>query len=130
MVILNQAHRVAWLIAGWVLRVLQSRKRSLMMTLLKSLVIPMQEYSCLLWNPWKAKDIHAIEAIHLTFTYKITEVQHLNHNEILQELKLTSLQRRLQLYRITYIWKITHKRKRKMKKCLFKLKTFDITLST
>ena len=34
------------------------------------------EYCCQLWNPWKAKDIQAIEAIQRTFTYKITEVQH------------------------------------------------------
>ena len=48
---------------GWVLRVFQSRERSLMLTLLKSLVIPILEYYCQLWNPWKAKDIQAIEAI-------------------------------------------------------------------
>ena len=48
---------------GWVLRVFQSQKRSLMLTLLKSLFIPLLEYCCQLWNPWKAKDIQAIEAI-------------------------------------------------------------------
>ena len=36
---------------GWVLRVFQSRERSLMLTLLKSLVIPLLEYLCQLWNP-------------------------------------------------------------------------------
>ena len=46
---------------GWVLRVFQSRKRSLMLALLKSLVIPLLQYCCQLWNPWKAKDIQAIE---------------------------------------------------------------------
>ena len=61
---------------GWVLRMFQSWKRSLMLTLLKSLVI--LEYCCQLWNPWKVKDIQAIEAIHRKFTYKITEVQHLS----------------------------------------------------
>ena len=75
---------------GWVLRVFQSRKRSLMLTLLKSLVIPLLEYCFQLWNPWKAKDIQAIEAIQRTFTYKITEVQHLNYWERLHELKLYS----------------------------------------
>ena len=59
----------------WVLRVFQSRKRSLMLTLLKSLVIPLLEYCCQLWNPWKAKEIQAIEAIQRTFTYKITDRQ-------------------------------------------------------
>ena len=42
------------------------------------------EYCCQLWNPWKAKDIQAIEAIQRTFTYKMTE-----------------------RYIIIYIWKIT-----------------------
>ena len=51
---------------GWVF---QSRKRSLMLALLKSLFIPLLEYCCQLWNPWKAKDIQAIEAIQRTFTY-------------------------------------------------------------
>ena len=42
---------------------------------LKSLVIPLLEYCCQLWNPWKAEDIQAIEAIQQTFAYKITAVQ-------------------------------------------------------
>ena len=63
---------------GSVLKVFQSWKRSRMLTLLKSLVIPLLEYCCQLWNPWKTKDIQAIEAIQRTFTYKITDVQHLN----------------------------------------------------
>ena len=70
-----------------------------MLTLLKSLVIPLLEYCCQLWNPWKAKDIQAIEAIQRTFTYKTTEVQN--------ELKLYSLQRRRERCIIIYIWKIT-----------------------
>ena len=78
-----------------------------MLTLLKSLVIPLLEYCCQLWNPWKAKDIQAIEAIQRTFTYKITEVQHLNYWERLHEHKLHSLQRRRERYIIIYIWKIT-----------------------
>ena len=92
---------------GWVLRVFQSRKRSLMLTLLKSLVILLLEYCCQLWNPWKAKDIQAIESIQRTFTCKITEVQHLNYWERLHELKLYSLQRRREHYIIIYIWKTT-----------------------
>ena len=67
---------------------------SLMLTLFKSLVVPLLEYCCQLENPWKAKDIQAIEAIQRMFTYKITEVQHLNYAEKLHELKLYSLQRR------------------------------------
>ena len=63
---------------GWVLRVFQSRKRSLMLTFLKFLAVPLLEYCCQLWNPCKAKEIQAIEDIQRTFTYKITDVPHLN----------------------------------------------------
>ena len=58
-------------------------------------------------HPWKTKDILAIEAIQRTFTYKITEVQHLNYWKRLHELKLYSLHRRCERYIIIYIWKIT-----------------------
>ena len=84
----------------------QSRERSLMLTLLKSLVIPLLEYCYQLWNPRKAKDIQAMEVIQRTFTYKITEVQHLNYWERLHELKLYSLKRRRERFIIIYIWKI------------------------
>ena len=92
---------------GWVLRVFQSLQRSLVLTLLVSLVIPLLEYCCQLYNPWKAKDIQAIEAIQRTFTFKITEVQHLLYWARLYELKLYSLQIRRERYIIIYIWKIT-----------------------
>ena len=92
---------------GRVLRVFQSRKRSLMLTLLKPLVIPLQEYCCQLCNPWKAKVIQAIETIRRTFAYKIPKVQHLNNCERLHELILYSLQRRRVNVIIIYIWKIT-----------------------
>ena len=51
----------------------------------------------------EAKDIQAIEAIQRTFTYKITEVQHLNYWERLHELKLYPLQRGRERYIIIYI---------------------------
>ena len=78
-----------------------------MLTLLKSLVIPLLEYCCQLWNQWKVKNIQALKAIQRTFTYKIIEVQRLNYWERLHELKLYSLQRRRERYIIIYIWKIT-----------------------
>ena len=64
------------------------------------LVIPLLEYCCQLWNPWKAKDIQAIEVIQRTFTYKITEVQHLNYWKRLHELKLHSQE---MLYNYIYL---------------------------
>ena len=51
----------------------------------------------------ESKRHQAIEAIQQTFTYKITEVHHLNYWERLQELKFYSLQRRRERYIIIYI---------------------------
>ena len=77
---------------GWVSRVFQLQNCSLVLTLMQSLIIPLIEYYCQLWNPWKAKDIQAIEAIQRTFTCKISEVLHLNywerlHKQIFWQLK-------------------------------------------
>ena len=47
--------------------------------------------------------IRAIEAIQRTFTYKITEVQHLNYWKRLHGLKLFSLQRRRGRYHFIYL---------------------------
>ena len=66
-----------------------------MLTLLKSLIISLLECCCQLSNPCIAKEIQAIKAIQRTFTYKITEVLHLNYYwERLHKLKLYFLQRR------------------------------------
>ena len=62
-------------------KIIYARERSFMLMLLKSLVIPQLEYFCQLWNAWKANAIQAIETIQRTFTYKISEVQHLNYWE-------------------------------------------------
>ena len=56
-----------------------------MLTHLKSLLIPLLEYCCQLWNPFKAKYIKAIEATQRTFTNKILKC---NNWEGLQNLKL------------------------------------------
>ena len=75
----------------FVLRVFQSRKRSLMLTLLRPLVIPLLEYCCQLWNPWKAKVIQTTEAIQRTLTYKIINVNNCNCWERQHRPKLYSL---------------------------------------
>ena len=89
---------------GWVF---PSQQRSPMLTLLKSLFIPLLEYWCLFWKPWNSKDIEATEAIQRTFKHKTTEVQHINHWERLHKLKLYSLQRCRERYIIITIQRIT-----------------------
>ena len=85
---------------------------------LKSLLIPrvllpalksldtLLEYCCQLWNSWKAKDIQAIAAIQLKFTYKSTALELLGKTALLGTTGKDSLQRRRERYRIIYIWMI------------------------
>ena len=70
---------------GWVLRVFHSRKRSPMLTLLKSLVIPLLEYCCQLWNPLKAQAIEPIFNERLQQNHLSTQLKH--YWETLHELK-------------------------------------------
>ena len=60
-------------------------------------------HGTLIRTSWKAKNVQAIEAIQQMFTYKITEVKHLNYCERLQELKLNTIQRRRERYIIIYV---------------------------
>ena len=86
----------------WILRIFETREEKLMLTLFKSLVIPLLEYCCQLWNPWKLKDIKQIEGIQRTFTNKITEINHFNYCERLKTLKLYWLERRRERYIVIY----------------------------
>jgi len=94
---------------GWILRTFQSRDKSLLLTLWKSLVVPILEYCCQVWSPWQLGEIQALEAIQRTCTAKIAEVSHLDYWERLKYLNLYSLERRRERYIIIYIWKIINK---------------------
>ena len=80
-----------------------------MMTLYKSLVRSLLEYSCPLWNPKKVSDIQQLEAVQRTFTKRIWGLQDQNYWTRLQTLKLMSLLRRRKRYIILHMWKIMHK---------------------
>ena len=92
--------------AAWVLSVFQCRNVDTMMTLYKSMVRPLLEYCCPLWNPSKAADIQCLESVQRNFTSKIAGFQSLNYWERLSQLKLMSLQRRRERFCIIYMWKI------------------------
>ena len=56
---------------GWILRTFESRSPELMLTLWKSLVIPIVDYCSQLWSPSKVGEIQQIENIQKAFTRKI-----------------------------------------------------------
>ena len=91
---------------GWVLRTFYSRRMSIMKTLFKSLIVPHVDYCSQLWMPIKSTQIQIIEKLQKDFFKKIPEMRDLDYWEQLKHMKMLSLQRRLERYRIIYIWKI------------------------
>ena len=91
---------------SWILRTFHSRSADLMLTLWKSLVLPILDYCSQLWSPTKVGQIQEIEDIQKSFTRKIWHVNRGDYWERLNSFKLYSLQRRRERYRIIYVWKI------------------------
>jgi len=91
---------------GWILRTFKTRQLLPMMTLWKSLVLPLLDYCSQLWCPSKKGEVLSIESVQRSFTSKITEIEHLNYWERLEKLQLFSLERRRERYLIIYVWKM------------------------
>ena len=94
--------------SGWILRTFKTRDKLPMLTLFKALVIPILDYCCQLWNPWKTGEKQILEAVQRSFTRKICVVGSSNYNywDRLENLKLYSLERRRERYIIMYVWKV------------------------
>ena len=91
---------------SWILRTFQSRTPELMLTLWKSMVLPILDYCSQLWSPSKVGEIQQIEEIQKNFTRKIKSNCRDDYWNRLKTYHLYSLQRRRERYRIIYVWKI------------------------
>ena len=91
---------------AWILRVFRTRDRKSLLTLWKSLVAPVIEYCCQLWNPSTLGLIQKLESIQYSYFSKIAGLQHMDYWQQLSALKMPSLQRRRERYVCIYVWKI------------------------
>ena len=91
---------------SWILRTFESRSPDVMLTLWKSLVIPILDYCSQLWSPARVGEIQQIEQLQRSFTNKIKFSAKIDYWERLKHFRLYSLQRRRERYRIIYVWKI------------------------
>ena len=71
-----------------------------------TLVQPHLDYCSQLWAPTGGANLENLEGLPRSFTSKIPSVKHMNYWERLSHLKMNSLQRRNERYRIIYTWKI------------------------
>ena len=82
---------------SWILRTFESRSPDLMLTVWKSLVLPILDYCSQLWSPSKVGEIQQIEDIRRAFTRKIRSSTSNNKKDYWQRLEsyhLYSLERR------------------------------------
>ena len=77
-----------------------------MLTLWRSLVLPVLDYCCQLWSPTALGQINALEKVQLSFFKKINGLAELDYWQQLLALHTYSLQRRRERYIIIYIWKV------------------------
>ena len=83
-------------LVGWGLRTFRSRSKSVMLTLLKSLVQPRLDYCSQLWSPSDQNSINKLELLQKQLVDRIRckDLSCLNYWEKLSQLKLYSQERR------------------------------------
>ena len=91
---------------GWVLRSFVTRDRLPMLTLWKSLILPILDYCCPLWCPHKPGQIQSLEMVQVSFVNKISGMYEYDYWQQLKILKLNSLERRRERYVVIYVWKL------------------------
>ena len=99
------------ILVGWGLRTFLSRSRSVMLTLMKSLVQPKLDYCSQLWSPADQTSINKLESVqrHLVNRIKDRRLDGLNYWDKLKELRLYSQERRRERYQVIFLWKISQR---------------------
>ena len=97
-------------LAGWILRIFNTRCPTVMLTLLKQLIYPTLEYNSVLWSPKKRDLIDNLETVQKNFIKKINcpELVNSDYWDRLSHFKLYSMERRRERYAIMYVWKVLH----------------------
>ena len=87
---------------GWVLRTFFTRRTEFMKSIFKTLIVQRIDYCSQLWIPTDATDIQSIEKLQTDFLHRIPAITDMDYWDQLKKLKMLSLQRRLERYRILY----------------------------
>ena len=101
-------------------RAFKYKTTPLMRTLLKQLIVPQVEYGSVIWHPRSQQQINLIESVQRRYTKKFPCFWQYNaeanryecltsYKERLRELKLFSLERRMERYLIILLYKIAIK---------------------
>ena len=93
---------------SWILRSFKCRDMDFMRFVWRTYCLPVIDYCSQLWAPKEGPKMDKLERLQYFYTGLIPELRNLTYEERLKKLKMSSLQRRYDRYRIFYIWKIGH----------------------
>ena len=91
--------------SGWLFRSFYNRQGWFLRHMWNSLIQPHIDYCSQLWAPGEGGELKKIENLLKDFTSKIPELKELSYWERLAKIKLNSQQRRIERYKIIYVWK-------------------------
>ena len=91
---------------GWIMRTFFTRRVDILKDLWKSLIQCHIDYCSQLYMPGHAQGMLKIEKLFYDFTSRIPEIRQENYWKRLQRLNMYSQERRMERYRILYVWKI------------------------
>ena len=91
---------------GWIFRTFYSREASFVRYMWNTYVQPHIDYCSQLWSPPGGGNLHRLEKLLQSFTARIPALRNLNYWERLRMMKMNSVQRRFERYKIIYVWKI------------------------
>ena len=94
---------------GWVLRTFYTRRTDVLKQLWKTLIQCHIDYCSQLYMPSNSNEMQSLEKLFYDFSSKIPEVRDDNYWKRLQVLQMYSQERRMERYRIIYVWKILEK---------------------
>ena len=92
--------------AGWIFRSFYTRRVDVLKHLWKTLIQCHIDYCSQLYMPGQAQGLQTIEMLFYNFSSKIPYIRDMNYWSRLQTLKMYSQERRMERYRIIYMWKI------------------------
>ena len=91
---------------GWLFRSFYTRRLDILKQLWKTLVQCDIDYCSQLYMPSQTKGMQAIKKLFADFSAKIPELKGMNYWARLSHLKMYSQERRMERYRILFVWKI------------------------
>ena len=94
---------------GWLCRTFYSRDLQFMRQMYVSVIRPHIDYCSQLWGPGEGPHLDKLEKLQAYFTRLIPSIRSLTYVDRLKALKIQSIQRRFDRYKITYVRKILMK---------------------